>query len=856
MKTQPKRHQRYLQHLRHLRHQPRTTTRRRRGKDNDHHHHHHQIQIAIQYNYLLQATDNILKAPLGSFTKGKHHELYSILHGWYNLIHCTDLNVLTSITSQIDISAGAGAGAGAHKQSNQPIHSLLFAIMKDTKDQNKVFVPVLIMEALLRRIVQEFVVGKNQAIVLSTQWYNLIISSWCTIASSMDINNIQMDMDMDMDNDSQHYEQQHKQQQYNQQQHKQQHSSSQPPEKSTEVPVSNNENYETDNIAIHLQQIALQRAFEILQQLQNTFEEHQQNINTNNNTNEESIQPDVSSFEAILDAHAKVAIQLSKRKEQYWNRHRHRHRHHNDNDQKRVMQKAHYILLYQEYLYRTNRNLMCKPRLISYTTVMDMYSKCQITGTGVGNNDTNAGGSSTNATSSTELTDDLVANEAKRNCGYRVEQVLRLLEFQKHTQPNTFCYNMLLDAYLKPSQTTTTTASMKTDFIHKARKNMKQNRRFQNNKHSERKQRIISYYTHDAEKLRAIGDAQRIYKEMQYRQNDNIHSEESSLSYFLQPDVSTYTSLITSWTSLHNNGSGAFNAQRLLFQMEDNYYARVNIDSQEERRASFDHTHVIAPRTNLYNIVLKAWCRSNHPNSPANALHIMERMKKMYELQSKNIKEKNGTTINKVNLHTFVSATPDRVTFNTILHILSKHGSRESLLQAEVILSEMEEYERNGIKRWAPNLFSYNTVIECYSQHSYYGDNIYALKAFNLLKKVLINRKLNQQSKTNENGSTDAVSPDLFSFNRVIFALSKSGTKQSTLLIEELLRFMENECSRNASAQMRPDVYSYSSAISAWARSHDRNAGNRAEVLLGKMEDRYNKGEKALKPNVGTSSYF
>ena len=168
----------------------------------------------------------------------------------------------------------------------------------------------------------------------------------------------------------------------------------------------------------------------------------------------------------------------------------------------------------------------------------------------------------------------------------------------------------------------------------------------------------------------------------------------------------------------------------------------------------------------------------------------------------------------------------------------------------------MEEYERNGIKRWAPNLFSYNTVIECYSQHSYYGDNIYALKAFNLLKKVLINRKLNQQSKTNENGSTDAVSPDLFSFNRVIFALSKSGTKQSTLLIEELLRFMENECSRNASAQMRPDVYSYSSAISAWARSHDRNAGNRAEVLLGKMEDRYKKGEKALKPNVGTSSYF
>jgi hypothetical protein len=133
------------------------------------------------------------------------------------------------------------------------------------------------------------------------------------------------------------------------------------------------------------------------------------------------------------------------------------------------------------------------------------------------------------------------------------------------------------------------------------------------------------------------------------------------------------------------------------------------------------------------------------------------------------------------------------------------------------------------------------------------NDN-FALKAYRILQKLLIARKKQERRKSVGKMNIDhpTISPNTFSFNNVIFALSKSGLKQSALLIEEILLFMEKEHDERCNTEVRPDVYSYSSAIAAWARSGQCDAGSRAEALLLKMEERYaNYGEKALKPNVG-----
>lgn len=231
----------------------------------------------------------------------------------------------------------------------------------------------------------------------------------------------------------------------------------------------------------------------------------------------------------------------------------------------------------------------------------------------------------------------------------------------------------------------------------------------------------------------------------------------STLDERLKPDVVTYTSLVTAWSNANRRGYGAKRANQIISDMIEN---GVN------------------PNIVTYNACLKTLSRSGEKDAPKKALELLEKIENDH-------------------LHGDQAVKIDRISYNTALHTMAKSGSPKALLDAERVLEKME---KNPDKSLQPNLFSYNTVIEGYSKLRN-GDSY---RAYIILQKLLEAQKRGRN-----------IHADSFSFNNVIFALSRSRLKSAAARSEELLKYMEREY-KNGNSRLKTDVFGYSACIHAW----------------------------------------
>ena len=75
---------------------------------------------------------------------------------------------------------------------------------------------------------------------------------------------------------------------------------------------------------------------------------------------------------------------------------------------------------------------------------MELYSKCIVLRPGGG-----VGGGSGIQKNNNTCRDD---KSTEYKCGYKTEEILRLMELQNHVQPNTYCYNLVISACMKQQQ--------------------------------------------------------------------------------------------------------------------------------------------------------------------------------------------------------------------------------------------------------------------------------------------------------------------------------------------------------------------------------------------------------------------
>ena len=96
----------------------------------------------------------------------------------------------------------------------------------------------------------------------------------------------------------------------------------------------------------------------------------------------------------------------------------------------------------------------------------------------------------------------------------------------------------------------------------------------------------------------------------------------------LQPDVVSYTTLVTAWTNSHRKAYGAKRAEEIVKRME--------AFATESGNTS------VRPNTVTYNTVLNAWCRSGDSDAPTRSLEIFRTMQEgSYDVHI------NGNPINK-----------------------------------------------------------------------------------------------------------------------------------------------------------------------------------------------------------------
>ncbi len=100
-------------------------------------------------------------------------------------------------------------------------------------------------------------------------------------------------------------------------------------------------------------------------------------------------------------------------------------------------------------------------------------------------------------------------------------------------------------------------------------------------------------------------------------------------------------------------------------------------------------------------------------------------------------------------------------------------------------------------------------------------------------------------------GKGDVV-PNMFCFNSVIHAYSRSNDQQAGLHAERVLRMLEDLHRDYGIQRLKPNTFIMNAVIHAWSRCGNSMAGERVEEILYHMEKQYCVGNYQMQPNTKT----
>jgi pentatricopeptide repeat protein len=198
---------------------------------------------------------------------------------------------------------------------------------------------------------------------------------------------------------------------------------------------------------------------------------------------------------------------------------------------------------------------------------------------------------------------------------------------------------------------------------------------------------------------------------------------------------------------------------------------------------------------------------------------------------------------------------PDRVCYNSILHMLSQYpsahnhrgnfiSSDEVMQQMNKILSRMEKLSvLLNDKTLMPNVKSYNALIKaCSLLPEDIGE-----RAENILRELSERSNKNDECENNSDGfiqddviGDNSIAPNIKSFNFAINAWAHDKSIEAPQRAEDLLISLVlnslSPLSQNGEVSITkgvvPDVVTFNTCLNAWSKSDLRDSGWRAEELL------------------------
>jgi len=198
--------------------------------------------------------------------------------------------------------------------------------------------------------------------------------------------------------------------------------------------------------------------------------------------------------------------------------------------------------------------------------------------------------------------------------------------------------------------------------------------------------------------------------------------------------------------------------------------------------------------------------------------------------------------LHKMKEHADPNSRPDRKSYNLVLAGWSKSGDRDLASKAEALLEEMEASTEGGSTRTAPNKYTYNRIIFCYtwSQLSDKGD-----------KALAVLGKMKELGETNP-----FCRPDYTTYNAVMNCITKGNHPSAPYQVEALLKEMTELFKRTGDYSVRPHNRSFNACVNAWARSKSSEAPERIKSWIGIMQDDFESGRTDGMPNKWTYNSY
>lgn len=320
-----------------------------------------------------------------------------------------------------------------------------------------------------------------------------------------------------------------------------------------------------------------------------------------------------------------------------------------------------------------------------------------------------------------------------------------------------------------------------------------------------------------------------------------------------RPSVISYSTLLDAFSKSKQQGS-AERAETILRQMKErgveansiswntviDAYAKQNNVEQAERllhemNDEFQKgNHTVKPTMRTYGVVLSGWSSKRSSQSGERGerlLNLMEQMAESGELEEL-----------------------DLVVYNSVLACWARSTSQGAAMRAKDFLET--KMIRDG--KMKPDTYSFNTVMSALVRDGR------MVEAESMLDSML------------DNG----VSPDITAYNTLIYAWTKSGSKDSAARVKKLYNRMKEDSNVEADlitmnsllhfysktgnaraaealldemcsldSKVEPDSISFNTVVAAWTGSRKSDAPERAQAILQRMMDY---GGNKVQPNVIT----
>ena len=295
----------------------------------------------------------------------------------------------------------------------------------------------------------------------------------------------------------------------------------------------------------------------------------------------------------------------------------------------------------------------------------------------------------------------------------------------------------------------------------------------------------------------------------------------------VRPNARSFSSVIDCWAQaslpLHIDTNKYDGSHDEKMEMAGSFAAEKAEALLREMQQQKDPT--VLPDAGMYAGVMNAWARAGKP------IRVSKLLDELLESPGDDGKIAENHFA-KPNNH-FVK--PNVQMFTTVLAAWANCTSPLAATRAEEVLTKMEKlYETGKLPLCKPNVVSYTAVIRCFANLAAPNRQDAADRAQSILEFM--------------KHSDDAeLQPNARTYAEVIRAHSNAGRPE---MAEQCLNEMLHEYQTHGKTEVRPDVYTFNFVLTAWSKSNSIEAPQRAEAILAEMQNLHASGVLSSGPNA------